>query len=197
MKRICNLILILCVTLSAFGQKIKTASGNLTVLAGEKELSVSFGYDTIQVHGYNSETEFLNDKVKRYEKKRAGLGEAFKKSWFANREDIYEPYFIKYINFNLPKKRKLSVSKNNAKAKYNLHVETLWVYPGYNVGATQPAKIEVALKIYEIANPEHIIWQSVSPTRIKGKSAPKKNGLRIGDSYTTLAMSMSWLLKKI
>ena len=37
------------------GQKIKTASGDLSVLAGEKELSVTFGYDNMNVHGYPSE----------------------------------------------------------------------------------------------------------------------------------------------
>ncbi|MDO5970053.1 hypothetical protein Q4Q35_09550 [Flavivirga aquimarina] len=179
-----------------FGQTIKTASGDISVLAGEKELSVTFGYDNMNVHGYPSEADFIKDKVRIREEHKPGLGEKFKGSWFADRDTVYAPLFIKHFNHAIPEKRKITVSINNPNAKYNLHIQTLWVYPGYNVGASQPSKIEVALQLYEIANPENIVWESKSPTRIKAKVAPYKRELRIGAAYSSLAMSMSWLLKK-
>jgi len=178
------------------GQMMKTASGDISVLAGEKELSVTFGYDNINVHGYSSEEDFIEDKVQIREKYKPGSGEVFRGSWFADRDSVYAPLFIRDFNTAIPKKRKITISRNNPKAKYNLHVQTLWVYPGYNVGFSQPSKIEVELQLYEIANPENILWKSKSPTRIHAKTAPRKRELRIGAAYSSLAIKMSWLLRK-
>ena len=77
-----------------------------------------------------------------------------------------------------------------------MHVQTLWVYPGYNVGFSEACKIEVVLRLYEIANPENIVWESKSPTRIQAKVAPYKRERRIGAAYASLAISTSWLLRK-
>ncbi|WP_299246609.1 hypothetical protein [uncultured Aquimarina sp.] len=196
MRNALSILLIIFCTLSVLGQKIKTASGNISVLAGEKELSVTFGYDNIKVHGYTTEEEFIKDKMRIREKHKPGSGERFKGSWFADRDTVYAPMFIENLNYAIPKKRKIIVSRNNPKAKYNLHVETLWVYPGYNVGFSQPCKIEVALKIYEIANPENVLWESKSPLRVEAKIAPYKREVRIGAAYGTLAMKLSWFLRK-
>lgn len=189
-------ILIFLCTNSVFGQKIKTASGDISVLSGEKELSVTFGYDNISVQGYSSEAEFIKDKMQIREKHNSGSGEVFRDSWFADRDTVYAPLFIRDFNKAIPKKRKISISRNNSNAKYNLHVQTLWVYPGYNVGFFQPSKIEVALQLYEIENPKNIVWKSKSPIRIEASHTPHKRGERIGAAYSSLAISMSWLLRK-
>lgn len=196
MRKALCIILNIVFIIPAIAQTIKTSSGDISVLAGEKELSVSFGYDNMQVHGYESESDFIKDKVRIREEHNPGSGERFEGSWFADRDTVYAPLFIEHLNIKLPEKRKINVSINNPNAKYNLHVQTLWVYPGYNVGFTQPAKIDVVLKLYEMANPENIIWESQSPLRIKAKTAPYKRELRIGAAYSSLATSMSWLLKK-
>ncbi len=196
MKNLLTTILIIFCIAPLLSQKIKTASGDISVLAGEKQLSVTFGYENMKVHGYPTEEEFIKNKVKLREEHNPGSGEIFRSSWFADRDTVYAPLFIKYINQALPKKRKITVLRNNPDAKYNLHVQTLWVYPGYNVGFSQPSKIEVALKLYEIDNPENILWESKSPARIIAKVAPYKREERIGAAYGALAISMSWLLKK-
>ncbi|WP_298480792.1 hypothetical protein [uncultured Maribacter sp.] len=196
MKKLVSIILIiLCVT-PILSQKIKTASGDISVLAGEKELSVTFGYNNMKVHGYTTEEEFIQVKEELRENHNPGSGSIFRGSWFADRDTVYEPLFIEYFNYALPKKRKVTVSRNNPDAKYNLHVQTLWMYPGYNVGFSHAAKIDVLLQVYEIANPEKILWESKSPTRIVAKVAPFKREERIGAAYGALAISMSWLLKK-
>ncbi|WP_298506298.1 hypothetical protein [uncultured Maribacter sp.] len=196
MKKLVSIILIiLCVT-PILSQKIKTASGDISVLAGEKELSVTFGYNNMKVHGYTTEEEFIQVKEELRENHNPGSGAIFRGSWFADRDTVYEPLFIEYFNYALPKKRKVTVSRNNPDAKYNLHVQTLWMYPGYNVGFSHAAKIDVLLQVYEIANPEKILWESKSPTRIVAKVAPFKREERIGAAYGALAISMSWLLKK-
>jgi len=196
MRNSLSILLIIFCTLSVLGQKIKTASGDISVLAGEKELSVTFGYDNIKVHGYATEEEFIKDKMQIREKHKPGSGERFKGSWFADRDTVYAPMFIENLNYAIPKKRKLIVSRKNPNAKYNLHIETLWVYPGYNVGFSQPCKIEVALKVYEIANPENVLWESKSPMRVEAKIAPYKREVRIGAAYGSLAMKLSWFLRK-
>ncbi|MDH7445098.1 hypothetical protein [Aquimarina sp. 2201CG14-23] len=196
MRNLLGILLIIFCTLPVLGQKIKTASGDISILAGEKELSVSFGYDNMNVHGYSSEEEFIKDKVRIREEHKPGSGEKFKGSWFADRDTVYAPLFIENLNYALPKKRKIVVSRSNPNAKYNLHIQTLWIYPGYNVGFSQPCKIEVALQIYEVANPKNIVWESKSPIRIEAKIAPYKREMRIGAAYGTLAMKLSWLLRK-
>ena len=178
------------------GQKIKTASGDISVLAGEKELSVTFGYDNMKVHGYPSEADFIKDKVRIREEHNPGSGEKFNGSWFADRDTVYAPLFIEYLKYAIPKKREITISRNNPNAKYNLHIQTLWVYPGYNVGFSQPAKIEVVLQLYEIGKPEKIVWESKSPMRIEAKAASYKRELRIGAAYASLAKKMSWFLNK-
>ena len=150
----------------------------------------------MDVHGYESEAEFIEDKVRGREERNPGTGKQFRDSWFADRDTVYAPLFLEYINHKIPKKRKFTASVNNPNAKYNLHVQTSWVYPGYNVGFAQPAKIEVTLRLFEISNPRKILWQSKSPTRIQAKVAPYKREVRIGAAYASLAMSMSWLLRR-
>ncbi|KAB1067420.1 hypothetical protein F6U93_10250 [Tamlana haliotis] len=191
----CAILFLVFIT-PVLGQKIETASGDISILVGEKELSLSFGYDNMNVHGYPSEATFIKDKVKIREDHNPGSGEKFKKAWFSDRETVYELLFIENFNRALPKKRKIKVSVNNTNAKYNLHIQTLWVYPGYNVGPSQPAKIELLLQLYEIEHPETIVWESKSPTRIKGTVAPYKRELRIGSAYSSLASGISFLLKK-
>ncbi|MCB4807399.1 hypothetical protein LG651_03980 [Tamlana sp. 62-3] len=191
-----SIILVLVFTLQSFAQRIKTESGDISILIGEKELSVTFGYDNIKVHGYDTEAEFVKDKAQIRENHEPGSGAVFEKAWFADRETVYEPLFVKDINKAIPKKRRINLVKNNPKAKYNLHIETLWVFPGYNVGWSHPAKIDVALKVYEINNPENVVWQSQAPIRIQAKVAPYERELRIGAAYNDLGILLSWYFKK-
>lgn len=194
-KILCIFLIIFCVK-PILGQKIKTAFGDISVLAGKKELSVTFGYDNMKVHGYATEAEFIEDKVQIRERHTPGSGEQFRTSWVADRDSVYEPLFIKYINHSLPEKRNITVSRNNPNAEYNLHIQTLWVYPGYNVVISEPCKIDVVLQLYEIANPKNIVWESKSPIRIQAEGASYKREKRIGAAYASLGISMSWLLKK-
>lgn len=196
MRTVVSIILAIFCTISVLGQSIKTASGDISVLSGEKELSVTFGYDNMKVQGYATEAEFIKDKAQLREKHKPGSGKEFEESWFTDREAVYEPLFVEHLNDNIPEKRKFTISKSNPNATYNLHVQTLWVYPGYNVGFFQPAKIEVVLRLYEIGKPERLLWESKSPIRIIAKEAPYERELRIGATYIALAKRMSWLLKK-
>lgn len=196
MKNAIQILMIFLAATSLFAQKIKTAEGDLKKLIGEKELSVTFSYDNMMVEGFDSEEDFIAAKVRIRENNNSGSGEQFNDSWFADRDSVFEPAFIKYINYKLPKKRKINVVENNENATYNLHIKTLWTYPGYNVGWTQPAKIEVALYIYEIANPENIIWKAKSPYRVEAAVAPYKRERRIAAAYAELSIRLSWFFKR-
>ncbi|MEP0265821.1 hypothetical protein [Dokdonia sp.] len=189
-------VLISSSTMNAQG--VKTLEGDISKLIGEKELSVTFSYENMMVHGFNSEEEFIEAKVRLREEHKPGTGEGerFRGSWFADRDSVFEPAFIKYINHKLPKKRKINVVENNPDATYNLHVQTLWTYPGYNVGFAQPAKIEVALSLYEISNPDVILWKAKNPYRVEAGIAPYKRELRIAAAYAKLSLNISWFFKR-
>lgn len=195
------LIVIVAVLISSNtinAQSVKTLEGDVSKLIGEKELSVTFSYENMMVQGYDSEEEFVEAKVKLREEHRPGTGEAeqFRGSWFADRDSVFEPAFIKYLSHKLPKKRKINVVENNPDATYNLHVQTLWTYPGYNVGFKSPAKIEVALSIYEISNPDVILWKAKSPYRVQARVAPYKRELRIAAAYAKLSRNISEFFKR-
>ena len=77
---------------------------NISVLTGQKELSVTFGYDSIKVLGDFTEKEFIKDKMRIREKHKPGLGERFKKFWFADSDTVYARLFIENLNNALLKK---------------------------------------------------------------------------------------------
>ena len=95
MKKIVLLLLLITFKLSA--QRFDVLSGELKNLKGITEYNVTFDYSEIMVNGFNSEAEYLEDKMKKRENVE-GKAEKFKEEWYANRKNMYEPAFIDYFN---------------------------------------------------------------------------------------------------
>ena len=82
-------------TLSA--QRFDLRSGKFENLKDIKEYNMVFDYASIKIHGYDTEGEYLIDKMKKREKVE-GKAEKFREDWFAYRKELYEPAFINYFN---------------------------------------------------------------------------------------------------
>lgn len=157
-----------------------------------------FEYTDLEIPKYDSEEEFLKDKMQKREEKEKGAGERFKKNWFDDREERYEPKFIESFNKRF-KDNEVQVEKNLTDAKYTMKVKTTLLYAGYNVGVwRENANIEATIMVYETNNPSNVIF-SADFTKVEGKGAmgnDYNSGYRISEAYAKLAKHFAKRIKK-
>lgn len=171
----------------------KVTEGSFKSLAGITSYNVVFDYKDIKVYFFNTEEDFLKDKMAKREGAKA---EEFRKKWFNDREALYEPKFIAYFNERM--KGKVTVAKNPS-AQYTILIKTTWLYPGYNVGiGKEEAKISAVITVYETANPANVLLKveydksiGIEPTEKSGDP-----GYRIAGAYEKLAKNFTIQLKR-
>ncbi|ESU23754.1 hypothetical protein FEDK69T_11610 [Flavobacterium enshiense DK69] len=195
MKKIAIIVLLLASGVT-MAQKKRILSGDFKNLKGITEFNLVFDYTDLKVDKFETEEAFLEDKMKKREEK--GTAEDFKKSWFSDREERYEPKFIE--SFNKRFDGEIKVDKKLSSAKYTVKIQTLWIYPGYNVGVVrQSSKLNAIIKIVEIGNPDNILL-SVGYEKVLGKGAAGfdyNSGYRISEAYAKLAKEFAAELKKV
>lgn len=159
MKKLSFVVLFMIITFS-FGQKRKDLEGDIKNLKGITEYNLIFDYENLKVDKFDTEEEFLKDKMDKREVKEEGKGEKFKNSWFADRENLYEPKYIESFNKRF-EDGSVKVDKGLESAKHTMKVKTTWIYPGYNVGVMkQPSKVNATIIVYETANPDKILFST-------------------------------------
>ena len=186
------LITVLLLSTSLLAQKVKVTQGDWGNLKGISEYNVVFDYSNLQIPKYDSEEEFLKDKMAKRDEKEPGTGEEFKKSWFSDREEFYEPRFIE--TFNDRYKDGAVKVKKDSNAEYTMKVHTTMIYPGYNVGVVRHnSKLEVTLSIYKTSEPDNVIF-SADYTKIEGQGNGGydfNSGQRIADAYIIFARALT------
>ncbi len=184
------LFALLVISVSVMAQRAKITAGSFSTVKDVPTFEVKFDYTDLKVDKFKTEEEFLADKMKKRDEK----GEEFKKSWFADREESYEPKFIESFN----KRGDVKIGKNND-AQYVITVKTTWIYPGYNVGVMRSdAKINAVVSIYQKSNPSNIIV-SAEYKDVVGRGAmgyDYDSGYRISESYARLAKVLTEDIKK-
>lgn len=195
MKHFFLFLFLFGVSLSNAQQKIR--QGNFKNLKGITAYTVTFDYSGLQVHGFDSEEDYLKEKMEKRAHKE-GEAEKFKLDWYADRSAKYEPQFIEYLNKRF-ENGEITFGKD-IQAKHTLHVKTTWIYPGYNVVAgTEPAKISAILTIMETDNPSQILLQ-VEFNKSIGLEVGTfdfDQGDRIAKAYEKLAKNMAMQLKRV
>ena len=175
----------------------KILEGNFKNLKGISTYTVTFDYSDLQVHGFNSEEEYLKEKMEKRAHKE-GEAEKFKSDWYADRSAKYEPKFIEYFNKRFDKGEIILAKDSNA--KHTMNVKTTWIYPGYNVVAgNEPAKISAIITIFETENPTDILLK-VEYTRSIGLEEGMfdfDQGYRIAGAYEKLAKNIVMQLKRL
>ncbi len=200
MKKQIVLLALLVFTSFSYGQKLKVQKGNFSFLKGQKEINVEFVYDNMTLYKDNKSNEqYMIKRSKELEEKARGKGKAWEKKWISSRENIYAPKFLELINIYLKKKKKnVYYGENLSDAKYTLIVETVWVYPGYNIGIMKKgAKVSTKLTFVETENRDNTLLI------ITAKNAPGdtymgsfSNEDRIGEAYAKTGKSLIGLLLK-
>ncbi|PKB00558.1 hypothetical protein B0O79_4025 [Flavobacteriaceae bacterium MAR_2009_75] len=167
-----NILLLVILGCSAFlqGQTIKTDQGAIDKIRGINNYKVVFEYDpNLKIPNYDSEEQFIKYQFQKRENKNYGSGEEFKRLWFENRKERYEPLFISEFNKFKLKKRQIVISTNDDQSEYTMLVNVKFIYPGYNVTVfEEKAKLEATITIYRTSEPENILF-STKNIRIHGK----------------------------
>ncbi len=181
-----------------FAQKAEIKQGSWENLKGITKYNLVFDYSDLEIPKYDNEEEFLKDKMAKREEKEPGAGERFKKSWFADREERYEPKFIESFNKRF-KNGEVEVGKNLDGAEYTIKVHTIFLYPGYNVGVMrQNAKVSAVLTFYKNDAPDDILFE-VKYIKAEGFGAlgnDYNSGYRISEAYAKLAKTLTKHLVK-
>lgn len=190
-----TILTLLFVSSFAMAQKMTVLSGDFKNLKGISEYNLVFDYSNLKVDKFDTEEEFLADKMKKREEK--GTDEDFKKSWFSDRQERYEPKFIE--SFNKRFDGQIKADKNLASAKHTALVKTTWLYPGYNVGVMrQPAKLDAIITVTEKTNPSNVLL-SVRYEKALGNGAMGydfNSGYRISEAYAKLAKEFAAHINK-
>jgi len=198
MKRPVLILAFLLAVVTIYAQKPKVQEGKAKNLKGITAYNLEFDYSDVQIPKYDSEEEFLEDKMAKREEKEAGTGEKFKESWFADRENRYEPKFVESFDKRF-KNGEIKVAKDMADAEYTIKIHTTRMYAGYNVGIVRRnAEIDVLMTIYETDNLSNILW-SGKFTRVQGYGAmgnDYNSGYRISECYAKLAKEFAKYLSK-
>jgi hypothetical protein len=194
MKKI-TVLFLLIISTTVMAQKMKLLSGDFKNLKGITEYNLVFDYTNLKVDKFDTEEAFLADKMKKREEK--GTDDDFKKSWFSDRQERYEPKFIE--SFNKRFEGTIKADKNLNSAKYTATVKTIWIYPGYNVGVMRsPAKITTTITVSENMNPNNVL-AVIQYEKAEGNGAMGydfNSGYRISEAYAKLAKEFAAHLKK-
>lgn len=195
-KQITLIAVLLCTTLT-FSQKVKVTQGDFKNLKGISAYNLEFDYSNLSIPKYKSEEEFLEDKMSKRDEKDSEWGEKFKESWFADRENRYEPKFIESFNKRFDD-GDIKVGKNIG-AEYTMYVHTTMMWAGYNVGVwRENSKIEATITVYKNGEPNNVIF-SADYTKVEGNGAfgmDYDSGYRISEAYAKLAKELAANIKK-
>jgi hypothetical protein len=196
MKKSILLAFVMVSSLS-FAQKLKVKDGDIKNLKEITVYNLEFDYTDVQIPKFDSEEDFLADKMGKREAKEAGCGEKFKKSWFGDREERYRPKFTESFNKRFGD-AEVSVGVN-PDAEYTMMVHSTRIYAGYNVGVVRKnAEVDAIITVFETANPDNVLFKG-EYTRAQGNGAMGYDfdtGFRISECYAKLSKTFAAYIKK-
>ena len=143
------LIIFLSSFSSIFAQRYKVLEGKLENLHSITSYQVEFNYKNLEVHGFESEEDFLKEKMEK-RKSNPEKAENFRKDWFLNRDKYYNPAFINYFNTYFKKEECKIVDDSS----YLMRINLTWIYPGY---AIEPAKLSATIEFIDLTSSKKLL----------------------------------------
>lgn len=176
---------------AANAQKLKKTDGDLSVLKNESTINIEFVYDGMSVGKFDNEADYIKAKTEEYNKKEAGRGDTWAKSWVTDREGRFQNRFINEFQ----ESSKMTVKPD---AKYTLIFKTTTTEPGYNIVISRKnAEIDGEAWIVETADKsKKIATISISnaPGRIYG-GYDYDTGTRIAEAYAVAGKRLGKFIK--
>ncbi len=177
---------------------MKVSNGDIKNLKDISAYNLEFDYSNVTIPKFDAEEEYVSKKVTEMNADEAGTGDRFKKAWYADRKEKYEPKFIESFNKRFDN-GEVKVDYN-LDAAYTIKVTTTFIERGYNVGVwRKDASIEATITVYKKDNPSEIIW-SADFTKVPGAGAMGYDfeaGLRISEAYAKLAKEFAAKINKV
>ncbi|MDX6181058.1 hypothetical protein SGQ44_02750 [Flavobacterium sp. Fl-77] len=183
----------------SFAQNVEVVKGNFDFLKDQKEINVEFDYSNFTLlKEKKTEAQYVEERTADLNEKSKGNGNIWSKKWAGSRESIWNPKFLELVNIVLVKEKKDVSFQEGLKTPYTLIVQTVWIYPGWDVAMMkQPAKVTTNLKFVETANKSNVLLE------ISSENAPGdqwgsnfSNESRIGEGYAKTGKSLAKLLLK-
>lgn len=188
------------ITALASAQKMEVKSGDLAVLAGQKEVNVEFNFKDMKMMKENKpEAQYVSERAAELNGKTKGNGDIWKKKWEAAPEGIWKPKFLELVNTVLSKdKQDVTFQEGLSSAKYTLIVDVDWIFPGWDVYMMkQAAKVSTTLKVVETANKSKVLAEVTSENAPGDQWGSNfSNESRIGEGFAKTGKSFAKLLLK-
>lgn len=173
--------------LSMFAQKGKVIQGKWKTLSGIENFDLEFDYSDVEIPDYETEEAYIQEKMKEKNEDEPGQGEIWRKKYYADREEHFEPKFIESFN----KRGDQKVGKELDNSDYTLKVITNRASNGWNVAVMRkPARIDAIIEIYNGEENSPIF--KVKYENVKGADAlgyDFESHVRLGEAYAKLAKS--------
>lgn len=141
-------------------QQFDVVSGAIENISGIERYNIVFEYASdLQIPRSDSEQDFLRKQFEKREQKEPGSGELFKKLWFENRVNLYEPTFIQQFNSFRVDNRQVTVAKNITSTEYNMKIKTISITAGYDdFFYVEEGEIGVLISVYHTDAPENVLY---------------------------------------
>ena len=194
--KIGSLAVALCMTFTiAHAEKTKLKSGSFDALKGTTEMNVRYDYSNMTVTTKNiPEADFIADKTADYNKKEAGKGDNWAKSWVTDRDKRYAGQFKEQFE----EKSGIKIGEN-PQAKYTLILHTTHTETGFNIGITRRnAYIDAEITIVETANPGNVMAVVTIDDAQGGTFGGYDfdSGARLQECYAICGKALGKLIKK-
>lgn len=190
---------LLFVSGAALAQDIEVKSGDFAFLKDQKEINVEFDYSSFtMMKEKKSEAQYVEERTADLNEKSKGNGNIWSKKWSGAKESIWNPKFLELVNVVLHKDKKDVSFQEGLSTPYTLIVQTVWIYPGWDVAMMkQAAKVSTVLKFVETANKSHVLLE-ISSEEAPGDQYGSNfsNESRIGEGYAKTGKSLGKLLLK-
>ena len=185
------LAIVLLITSTSFGQKIRVKDGDKNVLKNESTINIEFTFDNLSVGKYSKEDDYIKAKKEEYNKKEPGRGDTWATRWKDDQKSRFPPDFINLFEKNTH----MTTAKD---AKYTLIFHTISIEPGFNIGITRRnAYIDAEVLVVETANKDKVALK-LSLDNAPGKSFfgnDYDTGERISEAYAKAGKELGKYLK--
>lgn len=177
-----------------YAQKVKLVSGKLNVLKNVSEVNVTYDYSSMSVGKFDKEADYIAKKKADYNKKEAGKGDSWEKSWIADRANRFQPQFEELYS----KHSGMDIG-DNPSAKYTWIIKTTRTEPGFNIGVMRKyAEIDCEAILVETGN-ESKVLAKVTIKKSIGRTYggyDYDSGTRVQEAYALAGKVLGKLVKK-
>lgn len=133
----------------------RLTSGDIKILKGQSTINMQYDYSKMAVGKFKSDDEYVANKTKEMNKKKAGSGDEWAEKWKGDRESRFQPAFEKMVNM-ATEHFSTSCRELASDAKYTLIVHTTFTELGFSTfgyGPRKSAYISLVVDLVETSNP--------------------------------------------